>query len=285
MADSIDVSVVIPARDAALTLRDQLDGLANQTYGGSWEVIVADNGSTDETVQEARRFADRLPLRVIDASARKGPGAARNIGTEVANGQMIVFCDADDVVASGWLDGHVRSLSRARLSTGPTQYFVGETAPTAEDIPDRGPMHFLGSTPFASTNNLGVRRTTMEELGGFRESLHHGEDIDLCLRASVRGYHLGWDPEAAVRVRQRTALSSVARQFFAYGRSEVTVYRLHRDTAVPVVPIRRMLWPSVLVLATLPRLLSRSRRRSWVQSASRHVGRLVGSIENRTLLL
>src|SRR5204862_175427 len=75
------VSVLIPVRNAARLLPDQLNALAAQDYDGPWEVVVADNGSSDGSASVARRLAGRLPsLRVVDASGRRGAGPARNAG-------------------------------------------------------------------------------------------------------------------------------------------------------------------------------------------------------------
>src|SRR5690606_10578144 len=92
------ISVVIPARDAARWIDAQLGALACQEVPVPWEVVVADNGSTDDTVARAEAWADRLPVRVVDASGRPGPNHARNQGTAAARGDLLLYCDADDVV-------------------------------------------------------------------------------------------------------------------------------------------------------------------------------------------
>ena len=98
----VAVSVVIPARNAARTLDAQLQALAAQRFPAEWEVLVSDNGSTDATRAVAVEWAGRIPLlRVIDASARPGASAARNLGAAAAHGELLLFCDADDVVADG----------------------------------------------------------------------------------------------------------------------------------------------------------------------------------------
>src|SRR5688500_9296124 len=97
-------SVVVPVRDGAATIGEQLAALAQQDFPGSWEVVVADNGSRDGTADVVRSFRDRLPgLRLVDASARPGASHARNAGAAAATGEVLAFCDADDVVDPGWL--------------------------------------------------------------------------------------------------------------------------------------------------------------------------------------
>ena len=105
------VSVVIPVLNGAATISQQLAALAGQTYRGPMEVLVADNGSTDATVEVVQALSGRLPgLRLVDASARVGTNHARNAGAAAAGGDLLAFCDADDVAAPGWLAGLVAGL-------------------------------------------------------------------------------------------------------------------------------------------------------------------------------
>ena len=83
------VSVIMPVRNGSESLARQLEALRGQTYGGPWELIVADNGSVDDTPSVAEEFAGRVPgLRVVDASGRPGIGAARNAGAAAARGSF-----------------------------------------------------------------------------------------------------------------------------------------------------------------------------------------------------
>src|SRR5665213_4169463 len=98
------ISVVLPVRDGLPWLDEQLGALAAQHCDEPWEVVVADNGSSDASVALARDWAERCAaMRVLDASARVGPAAARNAGVMAARGELLAFCDADDVVQAGWL--------------------------------------------------------------------------------------------------------------------------------------------------------------------------------------
>lgn len=113
----VKLSVIIPCLNAERTIGEQLAALAAQRWSERWEVIVADNGSTDGTLEVVRRFAGRLPeLRVVDASQRRGSGYARNRGAAVARGEWLAFCDADDVVAPGWVAAMGRRWRAMNLS-------------------------------------------------------------------------------------------------------------------------------------------------------------------------
>ena len=107
----IKLSVVIACLNEAHTLGDQLEALSRQSWQ-DWEVIIADNGSTDGTQDLARSFADRLNLSVIDASQVPGAGHARNAGADIATGDALLFPDADDVVADDWLQHMGQALEQ-----------------------------------------------------------------------------------------------------------------------------------------------------------------------------
>src|SRR6185503_17262477 len=98
------MSVVVPVFNEIQLLPFQLDSLAAQDYGGPWELILSDNGSSDGSGALARKWSDRIPgLRVVDSSDRQGGNHARNVGAAQARGDFLVFCDADDVTTPGWL--------------------------------------------------------------------------------------------------------------------------------------------------------------------------------------
>lgn len=107
------LSVVIPCYNAVDTLGAQLEALAAQQWSEPWELIIRDNGSTDKSVELAERYRHRIPcLRIVDASDRKGAAHARNIGALATQSKLLAFCDADDVVARGWLKAMGEALQK-----------------------------------------------------------------------------------------------------------------------------------------------------------------------------
>ena len=103
---TLDLSVVIPARNEAATIVEQLDALAAQEWSGSWEVVVVDNGSTDATPDVVTAYGAREPrVRLVQALERAGLNYARNVGIEATHGRAFALCDADDLVAPGWVAG------------------------------------------------------------------------------------------------------------------------------------------------------------------------------------
>ena len=105
--------------NAASTLPEQLDALVAQSYSGAWEVVLADNGSTDGADTLGLAWADRLPaLSVIDVPATRGASYARNVGAREAKGDFLLFCDADDVATSGWVEAMAEAAVHADLAGG-----------------------------------------------------------------------------------------------------------------------------------------------------------------------
>jgi glycosyltransferase involved in cell wall biosynthesis len=277
------VSVVMPVLNSAATLERQLSALAAQVCDAPWEVVVADNGSTDGSSRLARAFAaDHPGFRVVDASAQRGPGAARNAGAMCAKGTLLAFCDADDVVLPGWLSAMARALQDSPMVAGACDIRTDVAREVAPDFaaPSEPPVH-LGFLPFAFTCNMGITRALFDELGGFDESFRHAEDIDLSWRAQLAGQALAFEPDARVRKQGRSGLLSVWRQHFDFGRADLQlVRRYHYDGCRPI-PVTRDVAIALWLMATSWRLLTTRQRRAWVVASARLAGRTVERIRPR----
>ncbi|RMI01027.1 glycosyltransferase family 2 protein, partial [Cellulomonas triticagri] len=217
-ATPLDVTVVIAARDAARTLPHQLRALAAQRTRCRWEVLVADNGSTDGTARVVERARAWLPrVRVLDAAAVRGAGAARNAAAEVARGDALLFCDADDVVDPGWVDAMRGALRRSDLVAGRLEWerlndaaaLASRALPQDDGLQSSEPLPAL---PCASASNLAIRRDRFRRLGGFDTGARYLQDTDLCWRAQLDGAHLAFEPAAVVHMRLRANLRGAWRQ-------------------------------------------------------------------------
>lgn len=114
-------SVVIPARNVAMLLGKQLAGLREHYFEEPFEIIVADNGSTDDTATVAACWEDRLPrLRVVDAGGSARDQLCPDAGVAVAAGEYVLFCDADNEVwvSSGWVRAMVNCLQQVDIAGG-----------------------------------------------------------------------------------------------------------------------------------------------------------------------
>lgn len=225
MAPDPTVSVIIPALDAAATICDQLEALDRQVDAPPFEVVVADNGSRDATAAIVAAHRPRgYRLRLVDASHRRGPAAARNAAVATAVGELLVYCDADDVVSARYVGAMARALARWDLASGIRS---SEAFGEADRVPlerlerieaeqrDR-PAELMRVTGFCDqvmTSALGVRRTVHETVGGFREDLvGGGEDLHYGSVAQIAGYRLGPADGALVHVRPVRGLGAHYRQ-------------------------------------------------------------------------
>src|SRR5690348_8062708 len=107
MADAI-VSVITPAYNAAATLRRACESVRVQSYV-AWEHIIVDDGSTDATPDILRELSTDLRVRT-KRIANRGPGAALNLGLDMAQGEFIAFLDADDEYLPDHLSAHARAM-------------------------------------------------------------------------------------------------------------------------------------------------------------------------------
>ena len=285
---SPQVSVVVPVFNNEDHLGALLDGLGRQTLRQSWELVVADNGSTDGSVALAESHRAALPcLRVIPTHER-GAACARNAGIEAARGEAIVLLDADDVPAPDYLERIAEALGVHDLVCGrldvttlnPDWTHALRPSPQSDRVSD--PWEFL---PASYGCAIAMRRSLYDRLGGFDQRFGSCSDLDFCWRAQLSGTPLVFVPAAVLHYRYRTSLRDLFAQGRLYGRNEVKVYKLYEPHGLPRVPVRRS-FDRVRALARhRRRLLHRPGRAWWFNQAGFFVGRFEGSLAERTLLL
>jgi glycosyltransferase involved in cell wall biosynthesis len=279
--------VIVPVRNGATTIGEQLDALAAQTYEGAWEVVVADNGSTDGTPALARSWRERVPgLRVVDVSARPGPAYARNAAARLAEGDFLAFCDADDVVEPRWLDALVEAAGEYDAVTG----VLDASALNDPDVQAWRPararrLPHAGFLPFAPSCNLGVWADVFERTGGFDLEYPQSEDVEWSWRMQLASYRLGFAPDAVVHYRYRTALRGVVRQGYALGIASVRLYRDFARHGYRRPPITRGLRIWGWLVLRLPYLARRRTRGTWLRRAAEAAGRVAGSARYRIVFL
>jgi glycosyltransferase involved in cell wall biosynthesis len=278
-------TIVIPALNAASTLDTQLRAIAEQDCAGPVDVIVVDNRSTDTTAAIAKAWGDRIPgLRVLDAPDRTSPGYARNVGINMARGELILMCDADDVVDRSWAARLAEALEVSDAVAGGAISWDGGPLPnTARPNAFKTGLGFL---PGFSTCSAAIRKPVWEAVGGFDENLAEGEDLDLAWRLQLAGFTLSDHPEAFVFYREPTGVAGALRKWYRYGRCQVRLYVKHRDAGLPADPPWKAVAKWLLLLATSYRLLRNTpARRVWCRDAGRRAGRLAGSLHDRVLFL
>ena len=286
--DAPCVSVVIPVLDAAAWIDDQLRALAAQQVPVPWEVVVADNGSTDGTTALALAWRDRLPVRVVDASEVRDINHARNRGTEEACGELLLFCDGDDMVHPDWVAAYWRTRDEWDVAGGKVETTTLNDPVALARTPqerERGLATF-GWMPTFMGCNFAVHRGVHRAIGGFDETFLGGcDDIDFAFRAQLSGHRLGYVPEAVVAYRVRGRLRDAARQYFRYGHTRAHLYRKFKAWGMPRRTLRHTLRTYALTVVHVPQLLRADGRARWIVQAAFLVGMLTGSLHDHTFYL
>lgn len=283
-------SVVIPVANGAATLGAQLAALAAQTYDGPWEVLVADNGSTDGTPAIVGQWRRRMPgLRLIDASQRPGAAYARNEGARRATGEVLAFCDADDVVGPRWLESLVTATRHADIAGGTIESAALNDPVLLQwrpPLPSASLPVSHGFLPYALGANVAFRAEVFRLLGGFREDYPAGEDVELLWRAQLADFRFAFAPDAVVHYRYRRGLRPLLRQYLSYGQIGPRLYRDFAVVGMPASPPRAVIGPWLRLLARLPlALLSARRRGDVLRRIAFRLGRIRGSLSSRVVYL
>jgi len=197
----IELSVVIPSRDAGTRLIFCLEALGKQRgAGGEFEVIVVDDGSLPPVEPSLHAPGDRFPLRVLRRDVPGGAGAARNVGWRVARGRVILFLDDDVVAGPDLLAGHLAAhadggptigIGRLRSRAGPGAEWLARRFATAwnanVDALDGGRTLRAAD---CYGGNVSIATDLLQAVGGFDEGLARSEDIELAARLVDRGGRL-----------------------------------------------------------------------------------------------
>ena len=233
----MDLSVVVPVYNGGDFLAPLLLSLEDQQFKGEWEVIVVDNGSTDQSQDVVRSFTDRLPgLQLLVAREKQCVAYSRNVGVSASAGRAIVFLDQDDEAAPGYLEAMSAGLAKypfvaARLD----HQTLNETWAAQSLLPwqsDRLQNRF-GFLPYANGGSLGILRSAFDLTDGFDESLAHSDDVAFCWSLALAGVMLTLVPEAVLRYRHRTTPRRYLRQEWISGIDDVTLYRLFGQSGMP----------------------------------------------------
>jgi lipopolysaccharide/colanic/teichoic acid biosynthesis glycosyltransferase/GT2 family glycosyltransferase len=227
------ISVIVPAYNAAATLPACLQALKHQTIASAeYEIIVVDDGSTDNTAELARQ----LNVRVI-SQPNQGPAAARNAGVEIARGDIVLFTDADCEPLPDWIEqmiapfkdlevAGVKGVYRTRQCEWMARFVQFEY----EDKYDR--MREQDTIDFIDTYSAGYRRDIFILNHGFDPIMRELEDQELSFRLAQKGYRLVFAPQAAVYHWHNRTLKSYFKRKFEIGYWKMCLARWHPDKLV-----------------------------------------------------
>lgn len=197
------VSVVIPTYNRKDLLLGCLAAVTRLDYP-DFEVIVADDGSTDGSGEAVRqRFPD---VRYLPHATNTGEPAARNRGVRAATGDLIAFTDDDCVPPRDWLQRHARHYDDPRIAAAggpqicrtPNFYESFDVAQWTIRFDALETVHRICDYEHLLTGNMSVRREVFARVGLFDEQFRCGCDSDFIRRVSRAGYHFVRDPQLQV---------------------------------------------------------------------------------------
>jgi len=227
----LKVSIVIPAYNAVATIHRAIDGALSQEHPDK-ELVVVDDGSTDGTGELVRR----LGVRCI-TQKNAGPAAARNAGWRASSGDVVVFTDSDCEPLPGWLDALLKGFEGEGVGAVSGTYGIANPEGMLprlihEEIRERH-SGYGGTVRFFGSYNVAIRRSVLEQTGGFDETYRRasGEDNDLSYRVLKLGHQIAYAPDALVAHHHTERLRKYLREQYAHGYWRMKLYRDHPDMA------------------------------------------------------
>jgi glycosyltransferase involved in cell wall biosynthesis len=252
------VSIVIGVYNGADKISRCLESLLNQTYpADAYEIIVVENGSTDNTTEIVKKY----PVRLYHNSVR-GLAPARNFGLAQSTGDIVATTDDDCIADPNWLtelvkpyaDPEVGGVGGAILAynggaRNPIEIFSDKHAPLVNYM--SGENEFL---PHLCGAHASYRRHLLNQIGGFNPRMLTGEDIDVSWRIQLEtGKKLAYTPKAIIYHHHRTTQTGLARLYRHYGFGEILLDTMYGQYPGYPRHLSFQLWRILNQATTLPR--------------------------------
>jgi glycosyltransferase involved in cell wall biosynthesis len=227
------ISIIIPAFNAERYIGQALESVGSQTYR-NWEILVTNDGGTDDTSRIVAEFAQRTsqPVRILEHEQNSGLSAARNTAMRAARGECIAFLDADDF----WLPDHLESvcalLASGKVDLAYSECFVFRNTASGEiellpigTFEVTNPPVDLFRRNFINPSGAAITRQLMEKVGGFGP--RRVEDLDYWIRAAALGFRIAATGKQTYYYRKSSGGLSAAFAEDAEGHGVVFVKHRH----------------------------------------------------------
>ena len=263
----MSVSIIIPTFNGASRIGNCLDALLNQTAGRDAEILVVNDGSTDNTADFVARYSD---VRLITQS-NAGPAAARNRGAQEARGTIILFTDDDCVPTADWRAAMTEPFKDPSIVGTKGTYRTRQRNLAARfvQIEYEDKYRLMSALPqidFIDTYSAGFRRDRFLEMGGYDTSfpVACAEDVELSYRMSARGWNMKFVPHAIVYHTHPDTLRKYFTKKYKFAFWRVLAVRKNpnkamKDSHTPQLMKLQLLFTPVLLLAIAADLVLRPR--------------------------
>jgi glycosyltransferase involved in cell wall biosynthesis len=218
-------SIIVPVYNDPIGLKETLDSLVKQdSPKDSFEIIVADNGSGDDTLSIIKRFIRKYPetIRIVQEKQIQSSYAARNKGIKAARGLVICFIDADMTVKNDWLSNINQIFNNNNLVYMGCKVEIILKKRTLSGLYNKMlafPVEFyISELNFAPTCCLTVLKDIFSRIGLFNENLISGGDHEFGNRVSDAGYKVHFESNLAMRHPARYTLKQLLKKSFRIGR-------------------------------------------------------------------
>ena len=291
-----EISVVIPTYNRAALLEQCLFALSRQSHPSLFEVIVVDDGSTDETPRLLESVSPPFELR-IETQTNRGQAAARNVGAAAANSPYCLFVDDDVTFDRDFVALHLEAQrdNRGIAALGPLRLRHAANAnPLARHVALTWERHAAEAAKLERqatfrdcwSGNLSVPRDALLDVGGFAEDLPRKHDVELGFRLARAGLHFRYVPRAVAVADFPSETHEVAGDLEREGAADIELYKRHP----PILEVldlglyseypRRLQWgirtlvglraPVRLLVAVGVRLARGQRADAWFELVTRY---------------
>jgi len=241
--EPVQISIIIPCKDAEHQIASCLSSLLQQKTSISYEIIIIDNNSNDNSYRNLQSLAKKNEKIIISKEQKSGSPAARNHGAQLARGNILAFTDVDCEFEENWIHRIVQPLlsNKTHAPIGATHGQTISKLPIDRKMnlweryldnlffefdKQRFNAYFL---PWGPTCNLAVRKDVFFAVGMFDENFTSAAyDIDLCWRLLYSGWALQHTSDAVVYHERRSSLLALLRQWENYFACNFSMFREYR---------------------------------------------------------